>query len=370
MKKDYKKKIMALFIACSVLGAPNLAKADVYTMGDVVRATKTVNMRLDSSTDSIKIGSIPQGEEAYRILSCDNDWDVVNYDGQIGFVSRDYLTYSMDSMKSISEHEQHRDIALTTSKLNFRLEPSLDGKKLDTLAKGSEVEVLAQTDDGWLLINYGGTLGYVSAEYTISVSDLVNKQLEGYYFDELSVQKVVYAKSGLNIRSGASTEYDKIGYLNKYESVRVLKDLGDWYLVLTNDYNVGFISKEYTRTLEDVFVIVDLSEQKLYLYNDNELVLSTPVTTGKNSSPTREGRFEIYAKQKDRYLTGDGYRSFVSYWMPFDGGIGLHDASWRKNFGGEIYKKSGSHGCVNMPPSITDDIFEQVSVGTDVLVHK
>ena len=56
--------------------------------------------------------------------------------------------------------------------------------------------------------------------------------------------------------------------------------------------------------------------------------------------------------------------------MPFDGGIGLHDASWRRKFGGNIYLKDGSHGCVNMPSDKASDLYENVEVGTKVLVHK
>ena len=56
--------------------------------------------------------------------------------------------------------------------------------------------------------------------------------------------------------------------------------------------------------------------------------------------------------------------------MPFNGGIGLHDASWRSKFGGNIYVNNGSHGCVNIPPEYADDIFEIVNKGTKVLVQK
>ena len=64
------------------------------------------------------------------------------------------------------------------------------------------------------------------------------------------------------------------------------------------------------------------------------------------------------------------YESFVSYWMPFIGGsYGLHDASWRSNFGGDIYIYSGSHGCVNLPPAKAGELYKMVSVGTVVIVH-
>lgn len=56
--------------------------------------------------------------------------------------------------------------------------------------------------------------------------------------------------------------------------------------------------------------------------------------------------------------------------MPFDGGIGLHDATWRNKFGGNIYINKGSHGCVNLPYQTAEYIYENVKVGTKVLVHK
>ena len=64
------------------------------------------------------------------------------------------------------------------------------------------------------------------------------------------------------------------------------------------------------------------------------------------------------------------YWSPVDYWMRYNGGEGLHDANWRSVFGTESYHYAGSHGCVNMPPAITDEIYENVEVGTKVLVHK
>ena len=55
--------------------------------------------------------------------------------------------------------------------------------------------------------------------------------------------------------------------------------------------------------------------------------------------------------------------------MPFNGGIGLHDATWRSSFGGTLYKNGGSHGCVNLPHSVAQKIFENISAGTPVLCY-
>lgn len=65
---------------------------------------------------------------------------------------------------------------------------------------------------------------------------------------------------------------------------------------------------------------------------------------------------------------GNSYQSFVNFWMPFNEGVGLHDASWRGSFGGDIYLYSGSHGCVNLPYSSAASLYEMVEIGTPVLV--
>ena len=63
------------------------------------------------------------------------------------------------------------------------------------------------------------------------------------------------------------------------------------------------------------------------------------------------------------------YESFVSYWMPFNGGIGMHDATWRGSFGGSIYMYSGSHGCINMPPAKAAELYGMLPIGTPVVIH-
>lgn len=119
------------------------------------------------------------------------------------------------------------------------------------------------------------------------------------------------------------------------------------------------------------YVEVDLSSQKLYLYKNGERLLSTNLVSGcvAEGHRTPTGVYSIYAKQTDRYLTGADYRSFVHYWMPFLGGYGLHDASWRSSFGGDIYLYDGSHGCVNLPSSAAKTIYNNVSVGTKVILY-
>lgn len=159
-------------------------------------------------------------------------------------------------------------------------------------------------------------------------------------------------------------------YIERYHKVYVNEIIDNRAsIILSNGYE-GYINASDIRLLPETFVEIDISDQTLWLYKDGEMILTTPVVTGKNSSPTNIGYFDIDFKTTKTYLKGPTWKSWVEYWMPFDGDIGLHDANWRSEFGGEIYQYSGSHGCVNMPPSIASSVYENVETGTIVLVHK
>ncbi len=84
---------------------------------------------------------------------------------------------------------------------------------------------------------------------------------------------------------------------------------------------------------------------------------------------TPAGLYSLTYKQRDAVLKGEGYASPVKYWMPFNGGIGFHDASWRSSFGGSIYKTGGSHGCVNMPYAAAKELYENVYAGMPVICY-
>ena len=126
------------------------------------------------------------------------------------------------------------------------------------------------------------------------------------------------------------------------------------------------------------YVEVDLSGQHVYMIKDGAVAWDAPCVTGNEakSYSTPAGIYSLAYKARDKVLRGekkaDGtyeYESPVSYWMPFNGGIGLHDANWRGNFGGSIYKNSGSHGCVNLPPSKAPALYDMVYKGIPVICY-
>ena len=119
------------------------------------------------------------------------------------------------------------------------------------------------------------------------------------------------------------------------------------------------------------FAEVNLDKQMMYFYKNKRLILYTDVVTGclRLNHGTPAGIYDVDFKQSPAVLRGPDYESKVTYWMPFNGGIGFHDATWRSKFGGEIYFTNGSHGCVNMPFAKAQELYPEVEDGMPVIVY-
>ncbi len=118
------------------------------------------------------------------------------------------------------------------------------------------------------------------------------------------------------------------------------------------------------------FIEISIDQQHMWFYENGKLILDTDVVTGnKGNNDTPKGTYYVESLARDTTLTGEGYSSFVKYWIGFYGGYGIHDASWRSSYGGTIYKGNGSHGCVNTPLDKVKKIYEKVDYGTPVYVY-
>ncbi|MBQ0018436.1 MAG: L,D-transpeptidase family protein [Clostridiales bacterium] len=124
------------------------------------------------------------------------------------------------------------------------------------------------------------------------------------------------------------------------------------------------------------YVFVDVAKQTLTYFVDGKVKLETPVVTGNAyGHGTPKGTYRLNNKTRNQKLVGredngDEYESFVYYWMAFIGNsYGLHDATWRATFGGNIYQGNGSHGCVNMPIAKAGELYEMIEIGTPVIIY-
>ena len=165
-------------------------------------------------------------------------------------------------------------------------------------------------------------------------------------------------------------EYDKAGsYLDKSDLLNKLNVA----LCANEDASVEakWNNEKPLRKIE-----VDISDQTLFYYEDNQLLLTSPIVSGNGAltDATPTGNFTIHRKNQNSTLIGADYVEHVDYWVGFDetGRVyGLHDAQWREEdqFGGDIYLSYPSRGCVNMPLEKISTIFDRLDLGDEVIIH-
>ena len=177
-----------------------------------------------------------------------------------------------------------------------------------------------------------------------------------------STNKIVEVKGGFygwKINCGAETkallENIKLGELLQKEPIYTQKAL------FRDEDDIG-----------DTYVEINITMQHLWFYKDGKLVTQGSVVTGdpNKGNSTGVGVYMLNYKEKGSTLNGPNYESDVAYWMPFNGNIGIHDASWRYSFGGDIYKRNGTHGCVNAPLYLAKKVFDNIEDGTPIICYE
>ena len=211
------------------------------------------------------------------------------------------------------------------------------------------------------------------------ISDWIDK-------DTLTVREDKVRELLDTIREKYDTQYKNQAFVTTHG--KLIGVSGPYGYVLTKDDECNELIKNITEgvsvTREPIwirkgndltnksYIEVSLKDQHVWMYVNGELVAETDCVTGTDSNAdrrTKPGIYPITYKQSPAVLKGPGYSSPVSYWMPFNGGQGLHDATWRSSFGGSIYKTSGSHGCVNLPLSKAKEIYKHAWKGMPVVVY-
>lgn len=119
------------------------------------------------------------------------------------------------------------------------------------------------------------------------------------------------------------------------------------------------------------YVEIDLTNQHVYVYSKGMRVFDTPCVSGcvNRGMSTPGGLYPLTYKQLNATLRGPGYATPVAYWMPFNGGIGMHDATWKTKFGEDYYIYDGSHGCINLPLDAASIIYDYVEQGSPVVCY-
>lgn len=274
---------------------------------------------------------------------------------------------SLQSLYDISEEDS------TLKELNSYVSATITYQ----LPQGEVYELSANTLYTWIAQDEEGN--YFKDE------EMWNKNLEEFVAEKLSTLvdttgiKRKFKPTGKD--STISVEGGNYGYrIDTTAEIEKLKE------ELSNQEKVTrepcYASRELfpeSKELGNSYVEIDLTRQKVWVYVKGKLEVETDCVTGcvNKGHETPTGVYTLTYKQKDRILRGEklpngrySYQSHVDYWMPFNGGIGLHDASWRSTFGGKIYISNGSHGCVNLPLESAEKIYGIINKKMPIVVYK
>lgn len=169
-----------------------------------------------------------------------------------------------------------------------------------------------------------------------------------------------------NFATSSGKNIDILGgdYSCRIDAAKTVKDLDEAIRMGQT------VTKDLTYD-QTTYVEIDLTKQHLWYYKKGMLLTQGDIVSGNmdETHATPAGIYKLKAVVKDAVLRGPGYAAPVDFWMPFNGGIGIHDATWRGTFGGDIYKHDGSHGCINCPYSLAETIFNNIAAGTPVICY-
>ena len=276
---------------------------------------------------------------------------------------------------------------------------AVDGleEQVNLEAAGCYEEPKVTAEDKGLQETYAKLQNYVTAVITYSfgtereildgdtVADWITREGNQVTLDPELVKEYVNS-----LRKKHDTVFHKRQFLTSYgEEVTIEQGDYGWWMDVAQETEelIGLLERGesgervpvYRQTAAsydspdygDSYVEINLTAQHLFLYQNGECVLESDFVSGNSSrgNDTPAGIYGITYKERNATLNGENYSTPVSFWMPFNNNVGMHDATWRSEFGGNIYLTNGSHGCINLPYTIAQEIYEYVEKDTPVICY-
>lgn len=240
---------------------------------------------------------------------------------------------------------------------------------------------------------------YLSAKITYQFGNVTEQVDRTLIHQWLSVDEnldvIINKQAVAKYITALSKKYNTVGILREFQTstgkkVELKDGLLGWKINCNDETEALFNNIKNSDTIErepiysqrafsregneigNTYIEINITTQHLWFYKDGKLITQGAIVTGNpnRNNATVLGAYMVNYKQKEATLKGPGYEANVTYWIPFFGNMGLHDASWRYSFGGEIYKRNGTHGCVNLPFYLAKTIFEHVEEGTPVIIYE
>lgn len=359
LRKIDKTKLAALVTSGVIFMTSNAltVKAKAETVKDTAMVNSdATSLRLDNDDEGYVLGQLKAGDIVDR-LACDGEWDLVSVNGKLGFVAHSYLQNYAENNNITYSYAENKDLVITTSEVNFRSMPTTNGNTpLSVVPANYELETLAIVNDDWFMVKFDGQIGFVSRKYTDSLKGRIQQCSPN--LTDVEIKYVGYA-----VRN--TTLFNSVSQMNvdKYQTFKIVDENNEYYLV-SYQGNVGYVSKKDIELINGKCVVVDISDQTLELYDGDNLIQNTLVSTGSQGNDTPLGVYSIKGKYKDYYMPTA--KVHVNNWLPYNGNYGFHDATWQT----QPFGVRRSHGCTRMPLEEANELYDNVSKGDKVLNKK
>lgn len=244
-----------------------------------------------------------------------------------------------------------------------------------TYTFGEETRTLdGATIKDWLTLDENGHLVKDNASLSQHISEYV-AQLAAE-FDTVGSERNFHTTTGRDIVVGGGNYGWQID--QAAEAAQLLTEITGGQTVTREPVYEVRAMQAGRDDIGSTYIEVDLSSQHMWFYQNGSVIFESDFVSGDmryTDRMTPSGVCHLYYKQRDQVLRGDKkpdgtyeYEQPVSYWMPFNGGVGFHDANWRGSFGGDIYMGNGSHGCINMPPSNAATLYDLINTEVPIVV--
>jgi len=381
-----------------------------------------IGMQYNEKNSISKINKLQSSFKWIRSLFKEQEY----YVDDLFFYNKDNLENKINQLDCLNKDIiQPQNVSFKYSNGSYEVDKEIYGNKIytDKLKKAIEKSIL----EGKTKLDLDKNICYENPKYTLSsdktieTQNLLNKYVSTkvtYIFgsknemldadiinqwlnvdDKLEV--VINEKAVKEYVQGLSKKYDTVGVPRKIKTSinKIVEVKGGFYgwkinciaetKALLENIKLGeLLQKEpiYTQkglsrdeneigNADDIgktYVEINITRQHLWYYKDGKLITQGSVVTGdpNKGNATNVGIYMLNYKQKEATLIGHNYESKVTYWMPFNGNIGIHDASWRYSFGGDIYKRNGTHGCVNAPLYLAQTIFNNIEDGIPIICYE
>ena len=199
------------------------------------KTTAQLNVRKGPGTKYAKMGTLSKGAKVEVITKLPSGWYKIKYKGTYGYVLGKYV-----KLNTPQQDEKVIATGKTTAQLNVRKGSSTKYAKIGSLSKGAKVEIVSKLSNGWYKIKYNGTYGYVSGAY-VKLDSEQPKPGE----DEKIIATGKTTVSSLNVRSGPSSNYSKLGILTKGTKVEVVERYSNGWYKIKYKGSYGYVSGAY-----------------------------------------------------------------------------------------------------------------------------